>query len=88
MSGGGRQKFKGLMKTMNSRNENENSLQQLFMTPEELKRLENLYKSSYAEYENMLREVNVLQEQIDSSSIEIPDLETKVSSVEFDVESF
>ena len=88
MSGGGRQKFKGLMKTMNSRNENENSLQQLFMTPEELKRLENLYKSSYAEYENMLREVNVLQEQIDSSSIEIPELETKVSSIEFDVESF
>lgn len=87
MSGGGRQKFKGLMKTINSKNENDNSLDQLFMTPKELRKLENLYKTSYSEYENMLKEVNLLQEQIDSLSIELPDLETKVSSVEFDVES-
>ncbi|SGZ41327.1 related to Structural maintenance of chromosomes protein 4 [Hanseniaspora guilliermondii] len=88
MSGGGRQKFKALMKTINSKNENESSLQQLFMTPEELKKLENIYKSSYSDYENSLKEVNMLQEQIDALSIEIPDLETKVSSLEFDLESF
>lgn len=88
MSGGGKQKFKGLMKLINTSNSNEQSLQHFFMTQEELKTLEDSYKTSYSDYERITREVNSLQEEIDILSSQIPDLETELLSIEFDLDNF
>ncbi|XBW36228.1 hypothetical protein QEN19_001809 [Hanseniaspora menglaensis] len=87
MSGGGRQKFKGLMRLNNETTDGSDNKDSFFMTSVQINNMEQKFKNTEEEYESnsfIRSETLNIVEKIKS---EIPDMQIKQSTLQFETES-
>ncbi|KAL6927044.1 hypothetical protein ACO0SA_004132 [Hanseniaspora valbyensis] len=84
MSGGGRQKSKGLMKLSNNTKIDSGNTENLFVTSEQVKKMEKHFQETEAEYEKANVAISQTRDSIEKLVNELPDINVKISSLQFE----
>lgn len=85
MSGGGRQKVRGLMRLNNKSKNDESNFENLFISAEQIKNLEKKFQETEIEFESANFAISQEKNAIEKLENEIPDMKVKISSLQFEI---